>query len=132
MKHISILSLLILAVISILATGCSNKEASKESQAQALLVQAISYADGNAPSQAARDAALKLAASKKFKPSDNGNGPGESEIVMIAGRLLCDQILAEYPATPAAVKAAELKQQINQRLRVISEQRNRSMFNDSN
>ena len=133
MKHIPILSIFVLAILSIVVAGCSNKEtnkeASKEAKAQAFLVEAISYSDGHAPSQAAQEIALKLAASKGFKPCSQLT---ENETVMIAGKILCDRIIAEYPATPAAVKAAELKNQIDQRLRVRANQRIQSMFDSNN
>ena len=64
MKNNLIISIIILG-IGAMITGCTNKEA----KAQALLVEAISYSEGNAPSQSAQDAAMKLAASKGIKPA---------------------------------------------------------------
>ncbi len=106
-----------------LVTGCSQKKA----KAQALLIEAISYSEGTPPA-AAQATALKLAAAKGFQPSDRPSGVSEPEVVMIAGRELCKQI----PNTQAAVKAAELRNQINERLQVLGNARIRSMFNDSN
>ncbi len=128
MKNNLIISIIIIGITGILATGCTNKEA----KAQALLVEAISYSEGKAPSQSAQDAAMKLAASKGIKASADANGLTDREVVMLAGQLLCDRILAEYPSTQAAIKASELRNQINQRLRIIGNQRIRSMFQDSN
>ena len=127
MKNNLIISIIILA-IGAMITGCTNKEA----KAQALLVEAISYSEGNAPSQSAQDAAMKLAASKGIKPANDANGLTDREVVMLAGQLLCDRILAESPTTQAAIKASELRNQINQRLRIIGNQRIRSMYQDNN
>ena len=127
MKNNLIISIIIIA-IGAMITGCTNKE----SKAQALLVEAIGYCEGNAPSQSAQDAAMKLAASKGIKASADANGLTDREVVMLAGQQLCDRILAEYPSTQAAIKAAEIKNQINQRLRIIGNQRIRSMYQDSN
>jgi len=127
MKHSIIISVIVLAITAILATGCTNKEA----KAQALLVEAISYSDGNAPSNAAQNAALALAETKGFKPATDANGLSQREVVMVAGRILCDRVIAEYPGTQATLKAAELKQQINDRLRVLGNERIQSLFHDS-
>jgi len=122
MKKAILMTLCTTILLAIIGTGCSNNNA----KAQALLVEAISYSDGNAPSQTAQDKALALAATKKFKPSSKGLS--EAEVVMVAGGILCDQILTEYPNTPAAVKASELKQQINQKLRNLANERIHSWF----
>lgn len=127
MKHSIIISVIVVAITAILATGCTNKEA----KAQALLVEAISYSDGNAPSNAAQNAALALAETKGFKPAKDANGLSQREVVMVAGRILCDRVIAEYPGTQATLKAAELKQQINDRLRVLGNERIQSLFHDS-
>ena len=114
--------ILILVSIVAICAGCSNKDA----KAQAILVEAISYSDGHAPSEAAQEKALRLADSKGFKPTELSQG----EVVMIAGKLLCDQIVTEYPQTPAALKAVEVRNEINQRLRTIGNERIRSLFKD--
>ncbi len=123
----SLLLSLLLFVAAALVTGCSQKE----NKAQALLIEAISYSEGTPPA-AAQATALKLAGAKGFKPSDRADGISEHELVMIAGRELCKQILTDYPDSQAAVKAAELRNQINQKLQVLDNERIRSMFRDSN
>ena len=115
--------ILILVSIVAICAGCSNKDA----KAQAILVEAISYSDGHAPSEAAQEKALRLADSKGFK---TGSSLTDQEIVMIAGKLLCDQIVTEYPQTPAALKAVEVRKEIDQRLRTIGNERIRSLFKD--
>ena len=129
MKHKLIIFILFTcAVASLLVTGCTNQEG----RAQALLVEAISYSEGTPPSVAARDAALKLAATKGYTLGKDSASLTERELIMVAGRELCKQIMAEYPTTPAAVKAAEMRNQINQKLKVISEARISSYFNTDN
>ena len=123
MKNSIIISLLILAVVAF-ATGCFNKD----SKAQALLVEAISYSDGTVGSEAARTAALKLAEAKGTKPGPGSSGLTQREVIMVASRELCNQILTEYPDTPAAIKAAELITEINQGLRTITNARISSMY----
>ena len=127
MKNRIITSISILAAVAFIS-GCSDKE----SKAQALLVQAISYSDGTPPSASAQASALEFEAAKGNRPTGDGLGLSEHEIIMVAGSDLCAQIIAEYPTTQAALKAAELKVQINKRLRVIGNQRVRSLFNDDN
>jgi len=114
--------LILISVVALCATACSNKDA----KAQAILVEAISYSDGHAPSEVAQEKALRFAESKGFKPTELSQG----EVVMIAGKLLCDQIVTEYPQTPAALKAVEVRNEINQRLRTIGNERIRSLFKD--
>ena len=123
MKKNIIISILMLAVVAFVA-GCANKDA----KAQVLLTEAISYADGTPSSQSAKDAALKLAAAKGFLPGNDASSLTEREIVMIAGRLLCDEIQTQYPTTPSAIKAAEIKLQINRSLNAIASQRMQSMY----
>ena len=122
-----ILSTLI-AVLAVIATACGPNRAD---QAQALLLQSIEWSDG-APPEGSREAALKYAEQKGFKPSTDGNGLSEREVIMAAGRELCKQILTEYPNSPAAVKAAELRANINSKLTVIANQRIQSLFRDPN
>jgi len=115
--------LILVSIVALCVTACSNKDA----KAQAILVEAISYSDGHAPSEVAQEKALRLADSKGFK---TGNSLTDQEIVMIAGKLLCDQIVTEYPQTPAAVKAGEVRKEIDQRLRTIGNLRIRRLFNE--
>jgi len=128
MNNNFIISIIIFTITGMLTTGCNNKEA----KAQALLIEAISYSEGNAPSQSAQDAAMKLSASKGIKPGNDANGLTDREVVMLAGQQLCDRILTEYHGTQSAIKASELRNQTNQRLRIIANQRIRSMYQDSN
>ena len=126
MKNNLIISIIVLAIAGILATGCTNKEA----KAQALLIEAISYSDGK-PSAAGWEPPLKIAADHGYKPASGYEGLSDGEVVMVAGRLLCDQILTQYPTTQTAIKAAELKNQINQRLREIANERIHMLFNNN-
>ncbi len=123
----NILIFLVVITVAVFGSGCTDKKASK---AQALLLEAISYSDGQ-PSVAGQQAALKFAESKGFKPGDGISGISEREVVMVAGRELCKTILAEYPDTPAAIKAAELRTQIDQKLRTLGNLRIRSLFRDN-
>ena len=125
MKTSFIVSILILAA-TIYLTGCTNKEA----KAQALLIEAISYSDGK-PSAAGWEPPLKIAADHGYKPASGYEGLSDGEVVMVAGRLLCDQILTQYSTTQAAIKAAELKNQINQRLREVANERIHMLFNNN-
>ena len=120
MKNNIIISIII-ATVALCAAGCTDKNA----KAQALLVEAISYSTGEAPTLAAQDAALKLAASKGIKVTDQ---VPTRDVVACAGRILCDRILTDYPQTPAAVKAAELRSQIEHRILVWGNERIRRAF----
>ena len=119
-----IISIIILGITGMLTTGCTNKEA----KAQALLIEAISYSDGK-PSAAGWEPPLKIAADQGYKPASGYEGLSDGEVVMVAGRLLCDQILTQYPSSQAAIKAAEMRIQINQRLQAIANDRAHSQFN---
>ena len=119
-----IISIIILGITGILTTGCNNNEA----KAQALLIEAISYSEGTPP-EAGQQKALKLAETKGFKPGVDGSGLTVQEVVMVGSRLLVDQILTQYPQTQAAIKAAEMRIQINQRLQAIANDRAHSQFN---
>ncbi len=123
MKNNLIISIIILA-IGAMITGCTNKEA----KAQALLVEAISYSEGTPP-EAGQQKALKLAETTGFKPGTDGSGLTVREVVMVGSRLLVDQILTQYPSSQAAIKAAEMRIQINQRLQAIANDRAHSQFN---
>ena len=125
MKTSFIVSILTL-VATIYVTGCNNKE----SKAQALLIEAISYSEGTPP-EVGQQKALKLAETKGFKPGVDGSGLTVREVVMVGSRLLVDQILTQYPSSQAAIKAAEMRIQINQRLQAIANDRAHSLFNDN-
>jgi hypothetical protein len=51
-------------------------------------------------------------------------------MVILVGSEVCDQILAKYPETPAAIKASELKRQIAQKLQTMLRIRIQSMYTD--
>ena len=123
MKTSFTVSILIL-VATMFVTGCNNKEA----KAQALLIEAISYSEGTPP-EVGQQKALKLAETKGFKPGVDGSGLTVREVVMVGSRLLVDQILTQYPSSQAAIKAAEMRIQINQRLQAIANDRAHSQFN---
>ena len=123
MKTSFIVSILIVAA-TIYLTGCTNNEA----KAQTLLIEAISYSEGTPP-EAGQQKALKLAETKGFKPGTDGSGLTVQEVVMVGSRLLIDQILTQYPSSQAAIKAAEMRIQINQRLQAIANDRAHSQFN---
>ncbi len=123
MKTSFIVSILIVAA-TIYLTGCTNNEA----KAQTLLIEAISYSEGTPP-EAGQQKALKLAETKGFKPGTDGSGLTVQEVVMVGSRLVVDQILTKYPSTQAAIKAAEMRIQINQRLQAIANDRAHSQFN---
>jgi len=124
MKKSGLISLCTIVLLAILGTGCSNENV----KAQALLVEAISWSEGHPSSDAACTAAVKLAADHGFHASNNGSGLTDVEIIMIAGRLRCDEVLSQYPSTPAAVKAAEVRGEINGRLRDIANERISNSF----
>ena len=125
MKTSFIVSILIVAA-TIYLTGCTNKEA----KAQALLIEAISYSEGTPP-EVGQQKALKLAETKGFKPGVDGSGLTVREVVMVGSRLLVDQILTQYPSSQAAIKAAEMRIQINQRLQAIANERIHMLFNNN-
>ena len=125
MKTSFIVSILIVAA-TIYLTGCTNNEA----KAQALLIEAISYSEGTPP-EAGQQKALKLAETTGFKPGTDGSGLTVREVVMVGSRLLVDQILTQYPSSQAAIKAAEMRIQINQRLREIANERIHMLFNNN-
>jgi hypothetical protein len=115
-----ILSLTLVAALP----ACSNKSA----KAQALLIEAISYADGGTPG--CQEKALKKA-EKKGRVFVNQIGAlTREEIVVIEASDLCTEILAKYAETPAAIKAAELQTQIQQRLQTMIQIRIQSMYRD--
>ena len=120
-------NLLILLVALALGTtaGCSNKPA----KAQALLLEAMSYADGGSTEQA-QEKAMKMAAAKGRIFNDKLGCPSREEMVILVGSEVCDQILAKYPETPAAIKASELKHQIAQKLQTMLRIRIQSMYTD--
>ena len=124
MKNNLIISIIIITITGILTTGCNNNEA----KAQALLIEAISYSEGTPP-EASQQKALKLAETTGFKPGTDGSGLTVREVVMVGSRLLVDQILTQYPSSQAAIKAAEMRIQINQRLQAIANDRAHSQFN---
>ena len=118
MKHIKTLAIAI-ATLAIIV-GCSNKEA----KAQALLLEAVTYSTGTTDSKAT-SAALELANAKGFK---QGTSLSQREIVMIAGRIRCKEIMENYPNTQAALKAAEVRNEINGRLDRIAQERIRALY----
>jgi hypothetical protein len=115
-----ILSLTLVAALP----ACSNKSA----KAQAMLLEAISYADGGSPSQ--QEKALKTAEKKGRVFINQIGARSREEIVIIEANDLCTEILQKYPDTSAAIRAAELQRQIEQRLRIMIQIRIQSMYRD--
>jgi len=115
--------LLILVVSIAVLSGCSDKPA----RAQALLLEALDYSGG-----ASREKALQYAATKGYKSTDRPGGLTDQEIVLNAGREKCKEILAQYPTTPAAIRAAELKSQLDQQLRGMANARIQSLYANPN
>lgn len=111
-------------VCAFAVAGCSNKTA----KAQALLLEAIDYSAGTAgPS---RDRAIKFAASKGFGETDKPGSLTEQELVLIAAREKCKEILTLFPTTPAAIRAAELKSDLDRQLRSLANERIKSLYVD--
>jgi hypothetical protein len=119
-KTLSILVALTLVALP----ACSNKSA----KAQAMLLEAISYADGGSPSQ--QEKALKTAEKKGRVFINQIGARSREEIVIIEANDLCTEILAKYPETPAAIRAAELQRQIQQRLNTMIQIRIQSGYRD--
>jgi membrane-bound ClpP family serine protease len=118
-------TLIIIVALTLTAlTACTNKSA----KAQALLIEAISYADGGTPG--CQEKALKKAEKKGILFINKPGGRSREEIVIIVANDLCAEILAKYPETPAAIRAAELQRQIQQRLQIMIQIRIQSMYRD--
>ena len=115
---------IILAITLTALTGCSNKSA----KAQALLLEAIAFSDGGTPGQ--QEKALKMAEKKGRVFMNQIGGRTREEIVVIEANDLCSEILAKYPDSSAAIKAAELQRQIEQRLQTMIQIRIQSMYRD--
>ena len=117
--------LLILAAAIAMAAvaGCSNRAA----KAQAMLLEAISYTDGGT-TFAAHQKGLQLTLAQGITVGDKLGDPSEDERVMFICCQLCAQILKQYPETPAAVKAAELQSQQEQKLKRMEQARLQSTF----
>jgi hypothetical protein len=122
MKKIHLLILSLALVVA--CTGCSDRSA----KAQAMLIEAIAYADGGTPGQ--QEKALQIAAKKGRVYTNQIGGRSREEIVIIEANDLCGEILAKYPETPAAIKAAELQRQIEQRLQIMIQIRIQSMYRE--
>jgi hypothetical protein len=118
------LHLLILLLTIAALTGCSNRPA----KAQAMLLDAIAYSDGGTPG--CQEKALQIAAKKGILFINKPGGRSREEIVIIVANDLCGEILAKYAETPAAIRAAELQRQIEQRLRIMIQIRIQSMYSD--
>ena len=115
---------IILAITLTALTGCSNKSA----KAQAMLIEAISYADGGTQGQ--QEKALKTAEKKGRVFINQIGARSREEIVIIEAGDLCTEILQKYPDTSAAIRAAELQRQIEQRLRIMIQIRIQSMYRE--
>jgi hypothetical protein len=119
--HLLILSLALLAALP----ACSNRPA----KAQSLLLEAISYSDGGTTPDL-QEKALKIAEKKGLVYINKPGGRSREEIVILVANDLCGEILAKYAETPAAIKAAELQRQIEQRLQTMIQIRIQSMYRD--
>jgi hypothetical protein len=119
-KTLSILVALTLVALP----GCSNRPA----KAQVMLLEAIAYADGGTQGQ--QEKALKTAEKKGLVYINKPGGRSREEIVIIVANDLCGEILAKYPETPAAIKAAELQRQLEQRLKTMVQIRIQSMYRE--
>jgi TolA-binding protein len=118
------LSIILILTLVAALPACSNKSA----KAQAMLLEAISYADGGSPSQ--QEKALKTAEKKGRVFINQIGARSREEIVIIEANDLCTEILAKYPETPAAIRAAELQRQIQQRLNTMIQIRIQSGYRD--
>ena len=118
-------TLIIIVALTLTAlTACTNKSA----KAQALLIEAISYADGGTPG--CQEKALKKAEKKGRVFVNQIGARTREEIVVIEASDLCTEILAKYSETPAAIPAAELQRQIQQRLNTMIQIRIQSGYRD--